>query len=471
VADEKGPKDALPFPTRRKVTRADVTAFAGKLARERAEAVSIVARLLRETPRNDIPALAERPELQTLGVLDRLAVLVSLQLTREPQYALTLAGLAVSLSDRLPVDAYAIVSRAQARALARKELGKTLSFLGRHEESVEAFEKAQAELEEHGTLGHDRAIIRLNLAITYLDMARYAEARPLLVECKEVFRGHGDTKLYVLSGFYEGVLLQRMHLYRQARETYLLLIVSNMDIPSDTLAALHQTIGLCSIELGDFESAEENLTRAVQLHKANRKPLEAVRAELGRGRILIRKGLPGVGIQHLRVVRHQFLRHSLAEEAGICGLDMVEGMLQLGQNEQAELLSRTILNEFLAASLNTRAITALGYLTEAIAAHKATPKHAATVREYVLSLRTEPERELPRLHLLTDGRGVVMASPRLFTAFFTTRTILAIGSSPFSRANAPDGAAEAPTTAKKHTATTAITERRIQLLLIRHSAG
>lgn len=234
-------------------------------------------------------------------------------------------------------------------------------------------------------------------------MARYADARPLLVECKEVFRNHGDTKLYVLSAFYEGIHLQRQHLYREARETYLLLIVSNVDLPAETRAALYQTIGLCSIELGDFEAAEENLTRAVELHKANRNTLEAVRAELGRGRLLIRQGLPEKGIKHLRPVRHQFLKHSLAEEAGICGLDMVEAMLQLGQNQQAELLSRTILNEFLASSLNTRAITALGYLTEAIAGKRATPKQVVTVRDYVLSLRTEPERELPGLHMTTGG--------------------------------------------------------------------
>ncbi len=403
MSNEKDPKDTVPFPTRRRTTRTDVRAFAARLAREQAEAVSIVARYLNETPRNDILTLASQPELQNIGVLDRLAALVGLQLTREPLYALTLAQLAVALSDQLPVDAYPIVGRAQARAVARKELGKTLSFLGRYEESIEVFEDAQAEIDEHGTLAHDRAIIRLNLAITYLDMAQHAEVRPLLLECKEVFRDHGDARLHGLSGFYEGLLLQRMHLYREARETYLLLIVSNVDLSAETRAALYQTIGLCSIELGDFEAAEENLARAVKLHKANRNPLEAVRAELGRGRLFIRRGQLELGIKHLRPVRHQFLKYSLAEEAGICGLDMVEAMLGLGQNQQAELLSRTILNEFLASSLNTRAITALGYLTEAIAGKMATPKQVVTVRDYVLSLRTEPERELPRLHLATDG--------------------------------------------------------------------
>ena len=42
-------------------------------------------------------------------------------------------------------------------------------------------------------------------------------------------------------------------------------------------------------------------------------------------------------------------------------------------------------------------MTALGYLSEAIATRQASAKMAAEVREYVLSLRTTPERELPPL--------------------------------------------------------------------------
>jgi tetratricopeptide (TPR) repeat protein len=400
MPDEKDRDQPLPFTVPFVAPRPQIRsheAFAYQLARERSEAVGIVARLLRETPRENLPTLADHPELRTFGAHERLISTASTELTRDPQYALVLAQLAVSLSERLPIDGYHDVTRAQAGAYAWKEVGKTLSFLGRQEEAVQAFETAQAEIEDHGILAHDRAIIRLNLAITYQEMGRYDEVGPILVECKEVFRDHGDTRMFILAGLYEGHLLQRLRLYRKAREVYLLLLTSNGQIETDHLAALHNAIGFCSIELEDYDDAESHLTNAVRLHEQLRQPLEAAKGELGLGRLLIHRGFHDRGVDHLREIRHRFLRHSLPEEAGLCGLDMVQGMLLAGEPEPAERLARTIANEFLVAGLSSRAVTALGYLSEAIATRKASAEMAAEVREYVLSLRTTPEREFPPL--------------------------------------------------------------------------
>jgi hypothetical protein len=139
--------------------------------------------------------------------------------------------------------------------------------------------------------------------------------------------------------------------------------------------------------------AEEHLTEAVNLHQQLRQALEATKGELGLGRLLIRRGLHRDGIAYLRPIRHKFLKHSLAEEAGLCGLEMVEGMFLAGEPERAEPLARTIMNEFLAAGLSSRAVAALGYLSEAIATRRASAGMAAKIREYVLSLRKTPERE------------------------------------------------------------------------------
>lgn len=98
-------------------------------------------------------------------------------------------------------------------------------------------------------------------------------------------------------------------------------------------------------------------------------------------------------MDYLRPVRRGFLRSGLAEEAGICGLEMVEGLLALTHAAPAETLARTIVSEFMAASLSSRAIGALGYLTEAIAARNASTQLVTEVREYIVSLRTSPERD------------------------------------------------------------------------------
>ncbi|HYQ82611.1 MAG TPA: tetratricopeptide repeat protein [Rubrobacter sp.] len=371
---------------------AEFAATARRLAHERAHARHTIPRLLSVNAPSEWPRLLDDPLVQTCAAVDRLCEIASTELTREPKYAESVARLAVELSERLPSD-YPAVILAQTRGHAWKDLAKTLSFLGQNDDAFPAFSRAEELLEPFPALQYDNAIVRLNLSIAYQETGRFTEALALLKETADVFRSYRDTRLFTIAGFYEGLLLQRMHRYREARETHLLVIASSTEIDKETLAALHNAIGFSSLELNDFTAAEDNLTKAIALYTEIRQPIEAVKGELGRGRLLIRRGLYAQGIAYLRPVRHRFLKHSLAEEAGICGLDMVEGMLQLGKTTDAENLARTIMNEFLAASLNARAITALGYLSEAIASRKASPRMATGIREYVLSLRTTPERE------------------------------------------------------------------------------
>lgn len=388
----------LRFPRRPPPDRARESAQTdARLQKERAEAPGILDPLLQNTPRADWSRLVELPELQTCGTLERLGNLFAESLTKDAGHAKAIAELAVSLSEALPAASYPAVIIGQLRAHAWKDLGKAFRFLGNNLDALEAFTTAEAHLGVgRGALSHDLAIVRFNLAASLQEMGRFEESRALLVESKQIFRDHGDTRNTILCGLGEGLLLQRLKRFREAREVYLLLLASTREIQEESLAAIHQAIGFCSIELEDFADAEENLTYAVQLFKKLRQPIHISRVELGRGRLFIRRGEPAKGISHLRLVRLDFLRQSMHEEAGICGLEMVEGHLLLDQADKAEILARTIVSEFTLAGLNTRAITALGYLSEAIAAKEAKPAHVTHVREYIVSLQTSPERDFQR---------------------------------------------------------------------------
>jgi hypothetical protein len=59
------------------------------------------------------------------------------------------------------------------------------------------------------------------------EVERYDESRSLLVESKQVFRDHEDIRNAILCGLAEGVLLQRLRRFREARETDLLLLASS----------------------------------------------------------------------------------------------------------------------------------------------------------------------------------------------------------------------------------------------------
>jgi tetratricopeptide (TPR) repeat protein len=338
--------------------------------------------------------------LRTFGALERIGNLVAARLHDEPTYGLMLAELAVAIAERITEPAYPAVLIHQIRGYAWKDFGNALRVLARYDESLEALRRAERYLEDHVALTHDLAQVRFGLATTLQEMQRYEESLALYAECREVFRRHSDGRRVVLSSFAEGVLFQRLRNYRQARETYLLLLASHREIDKETVAALHHAIGSCCVELGDYPEADANLLRAIPIYRELGMAVQIQQAEMMRGRLFLRQGDCELAVSHLRPVRRQFLRLSLIEEAGLCGLEIVETLLTMGSAGRvmmAESLARRIVEEFTSASLATRAITALGYLSEAIAARKATAALAKEVREFVLSLRTAPEREFSRL--------------------------------------------------------------------------
>jgi tetratricopeptide (TPR) repeat protein len=411
-----GDRRLLPFRRRHAPRLSDVeefSRFVRQLAYERAAASSgRIDDLLAATPVERWSELVEHPELRTYGALEFLSHIFAGMLPRDPRRALVLAQLGVSLAENLPANAYPASTFVQAKLYAWKDLGTVLRILSRNQESIDALLTAEAAILQYydhgagaGALTHDLAIIHFCLAVTYQEVARFTESRELLTNCKAVFREHGDDQRYVLCVFAEGVLLQRHRNYREAREIYLLVLATNKTIDTESRAALHHTIGLCCIELGDFAEADDNFAEAIALYQQVGKRIGIMTAELGRGRLLLRQGSHAAAIDHLRAVRRDFLRNSMPEEAGLAGLEIVEALLNLGRTSAAETLARKIVREFTVAHLSARAITALGYLSEAIAANDAPAALATEVREYIVSLRTTPERDF------RVGTGATVSGP------------------------------------------------------------
>jgi tetratricopeptide (TPR) repeat protein len=377
---------------------AEFAETARRLQRERIASEDIVMRALRDTPRALWPQLRERSELQTSGALEKLGQEVEKRRQVHPADSLALAELATAIADALPDDSYPAIMLAQFRAHAWKERGHTLSYLGRYDEAFQMLDVAERHLEHFGTLAHDRAIVRFIRAVALQETNRFDESLAILAECRLVFADHGDARRRLICGIAEGTLLQRQHRYREAREVYLpLLDVASTIADEESLACLHNVLGHCYVALHDFESAEPHLREAVRRFNVLGQPLAAAKAELARGRLLLRTGQYGKAVEHLARTRDVFLRHDLIEEAGLCGLDMVESLLAQAAASPAETLVRTIVEEFTVAQLNTRAIVALGYLTDVIATRNASRDAVGTVREYILSLRKFPEREFIRL--------------------------------------------------------------------------
>lgn len=368
-------------------------AIARRLAAERKAAAVNVERLLNKTPREAWPSLAHHPDLSTSGALERLGKIFDDHYGSDPTYSLNIAELAVAVAEALPQDSYPNLILVQTLAAARRDLGRAYRAFARNLESLEVLTSADTLLASQAALAHDHALVRLNIAITLQELERYKESRKLLAHAKAIFREYGDTRRLTNCTIAEGVLLQRLKQFREAREVYLVLLSSTMSTDAEALAALHQAVGFCSIDLLDYQTAEANLEKALALNRQLGKTVEIMKVELGRGRLFTHTGQYQRAIDHLRPVRRQFLASGMVEEAGLCGLEAVEAMLALGKSSQAETLARRIVVEFTKAGLNTRAVAALGYLADAITSRAVPPTLVTQVQDYIVSLRRVPERD------------------------------------------------------------------------------
>lgn len=372
----------------------EFAATARRLKRERDEAAELVERLLHETPRAEWPRLGEDVALRNSGVLEHLSREVQRRLDRDPQEALAISNVATVIAETLPTGAYPPVVVAQLRAQAWKDRGQALSYVARYDESLDALDRAEWQLEPFGTVAHDQAIVRFARAMTLQDLQRFEESLALLAECQSVFRDHGDARLHLVSAIAQGMLLHRLHKYRDARETYVLALQTARECNDRrSEACLHNNLGHTLVELGDYATANIHLSKAMAMFTDLGLAIEASKTEVARGRMLARSGDIAAALPILRETRARFLMHGLVEEAGLCGLDIVDALLVRNATADAESLARQIIDDFTAAHLSTRAITALGYLQEAIAARRATAETVENVRQYVRVLHEDPQRD------------------------------------------------------------------------------
>ncbi|HEV7920541.1 MAG TPA: hypothetical protein VGR02_07105 [Thermoanaerobaculia bacterium] len=362
---------------------------ARRLQREREQEGDRIARLLEETPREEWAALAGLPELRNSGVLDRLSCEVSARLETEPREALAMASLATTVAETLAPDAYPAVIRAQLRAHAWKDRAQALSYVGRHDDAMESIERAESMVAPFGSLAHDRATVRLVKAMTLQHLQRFEESLRLLDECRAVFLDHGDAKRQLHCGMAEANLLYRRGRHEAARDVYVSLLETARSTGElDSLAALHTNIGHCSVHVGEIKIATLHFTEAMRHFQALGDSTNALRVELGFARMLIRQGSLPAGLERLGHVRASFLQHQMVEEAGLCGLDIMEALLEHERTSEARRLAAEIRNDF----VSERALSALAYLDEQIEAHDA-PAVVRHVHSYIESLRHDPQRE------------------------------------------------------------------------------
>jgi tetratricopeptide (TPR) repeat protein len=367
---------------------AEFGAMARRLRQERADSADVVARRLRDTPRDRWMTLARHPEFLTSGALDILGTIAA-ELERDPQESLAATALATAIAEALPADAYPAVVIAQHRGQAWKDRARTLCYLARYDDALSALDRADAALLGHGTLAHDQAITDFVRSIVLSHLRRFDEAQAFLESSRAVFNDHGDVRLYRKCTVAFGNLLVRRGDHRMAREVFRELL---HDGDAESMAIARSALGWCAIHLGCPDEALDHFRDAERRHQGLTWKLDALRAAYGTGSALLRLGRFEEAVERLDFARARFLQHALIEEAGLSGLEIVEVQMIRKDLESAKKLAAAIVSEFTKAGLNRRAVTALAYLTDAIAASSATPEVVRDVHAYISALRFDPTR-------------------------------------------------------------------------------
>jgi tetratricopeptide (TPR) repeat protein len=362
---------------------------ARRLERERSGVQDVVARLLRTTPTAEWSTLTEVPELQSSAAVEQLVEEVRSRAERRPAEALTLANVATSIAEALPTRAYPPVVLAQLRATAWKETAQELRYVGRVDDALTAIETAERCLADFAAAAFDRAVVFLTKARIVHQLGRAEEAYALLQECRQVFEDHGDTRMLVHAGIMEGSFLYDDGHVEKAEALFnQLLPMARSARDTDSQARIENNLGYCATHAGDFRRANVHFSNGIALFHDLGALAEATRAERGAGRILVSKGQVSAGLAYLRDARRSFRENSMLEDAVLCGLEILEILVDRGETASARELAHQVSQDVAASSLGTRGADALSRLETALTddANVAGPE-VRDVHAYLKTLR------------------------------------------------------------------------------------
>ena len=360
---------------------------ARRLERERSGVEDVVTRLLRTTPSTEWSALASSHDLRSSAAVEQLIEEVRSRSERKPAEALTLTGVAVSVAEALPAPLYPRVVLAQLRATAWKERAQILRYVGRVEEALSAIETAEERLSSFPATAFDRALVLLTKARILHEIGRADECYALLRDCRQTFTDHGDQRMVVCTGIMEASSLYDDDRIEEAERLFTeLLPVARAIHDAESQARIENNLGYCATRLGDFRRANVHFSNGIALFHDVGALAEATRAERGAGRVLVAKGQVNAGLAYLREAQRAFSQNQMREDAVLCGLEIVEVLVERGDTEPARQLVHQLSEDVQASRLGERAVAALSRLQDALAeGHEVGPR-VRDVHEYLKSL-------------------------------------------------------------------------------------
>lgn len=366
--------------------------LAQRLRAEKEAAASIVAEVL-AGPAEWWRARAERTEgVTTYGCVELLLDRSIALLDRAPADGVEAAAVAADVAERLPADAYPAELLTAARTNAWREYAYSLFYIGRLSDASAALDAAEQACRQLPAPELGLARIALIRASLYRAADRVDEAIALTVQACGVFE-----ELVERTRYYKARVTEANMRYARGEVAAALAIwLSVEDAPGlaedGTLGMVLHNIGYAYRDVGNRAMARRYLDRASAQYEARGMTVEKIRTRWAQGGMLVMGGEVREGVPILREAWRAFEGMGMELEAALVGLEIAEALLAAEEPEEVPEICRAILDRFVAEGMTSRAITALSFLREAVAAEKASPELVRNIHSFLRALPDPPKR-------------------------------------------------------------------------------
>jgi tetratricopeptide (TPR) repeat protein len=360
----------------------EISALAGELARDEERAAQRLARLIGSPIMFRRANVAARPDMHNAGAVRFLCVQSRELREKQPMHALALADAAVALCEQLPGDRYPATLMAELRGGAWLERANVLRYLGRFAEALDALDVAENAYARTPVATFSLALVQYLRSVIFFKTERLDEATRLARRAARVFRQFGEDERFIHAKIVEAGVLFMRNRHGEALELFASLVAPAKEIgDAATTARLYANIGNCYLGLQRLSEASGYFAQALSLYEALGLETEKIRARWSLGRLLLAAGESAEGVNRLREARREFEALGLTCDAAQVTLDLVEALLATGGNlSEVSQLCAGLVESFAAKGMTGGALTALGYLREAVASGNASAGLVNNVR-------------------------------------------------------------------------------------------
>jgi tetratricopeptide (TPR) repeat protein len=387
---------AASMPARREAPR-ELLDQARALAAADAHAREMVMPLVDSVIRFREARIDQDPRFCTLAVIRQLCKVANGMHERQPQFGLVLADTALGITSRL-----ADTGKEKAAwyaGTAWKERANALRYLGRFKEAEEALDQAEAafESDDHAE-PFDLAIVAYVRATVCCEMERFVEAAQFARGAAAVFQTYGDKQRYLSARVAEAGSFYSVDRYTEAVPIFESVADEARVVKEKgMLCVALANAASCYTRLGSFEKAFAYYGEALTVVSDLDVPTERARILWAFASLKVESGRYEEGLPELERSVLQLRVFGLTNDSALATLDLIAGLIAVGDTERVPELCRSVAATFASEGLSRNARKALAYLSETVGSGNAAPDDVRHVRTYLARLALHPGEEFQRL--------------------------------------------------------------------------